>query len=83
LDPAVGFPGENDQIVMPVPLSLSSEKLERHGLYLLDNGAEIYVWVGRAISQELCQMIFDKPAYEAIIPGKVCNHFIGPLFTFT
>ncbi|KAJ3410439.1 COPII subunit, partial [Chytridiales sp. JEL 0842] len=70
LDPAVGLPDENDRIVLPVPMNLSSEKLERNGLYLLENGSEIYLWVGRAIAPELCQSIFDKPAYEAVIPGK-------------
>ncbi|KAI8854513.1 hypothetical protein BC829DRAFT_424511 [Chytridium lagenaria] len=71
LDQKVGLPDENDKIVLPPLLNLSSEKLERNGLYLLDNGAEIFIWVGRNVAPELCQMIFDKPSYEAIPVGKV------------
>ncbi|KAJ3118535.1 COPII subunit [Phlyctochytrium bullatum] len=71
MDPKVGLPDENDKIVLPPLLNLSSEKLERHGLFLLDNGTEIFIWVGRNIAPELCQMVFDKPSYDVIPVGKV------------
>ncbi|KAJ3208910.1 COPII subunit [Dinochytrium kinnereticum] len=71
MDQKVGLPDENDKIVMPPLLNLSSEKLERNGIYLLDNSTEIFVWIGRSVAPELCQMIFDKPNYEAVPVGKV------------
>ena len=71
LYPAAGLPNENDKIVFPPLLNLSSEKLERNGLYLLENGNDIYLWIGRAVAPELCQLIFDRPSYDAIVPGKV------------
>ncbi|KAJ1564274.1 COPII subunit [Nowakowskiella sp. JEL0078] len=59
------------QVQLPYPLNLNSEKLERHGVYLLENGIDIYIWVGRAVAPEFCQLLFDKPNYESIVPGKV------------
>ncbi|KAJ3038754.1 COPII subunit [Rhizophlyctis rosea] len=70
LEPQVGLPGEDGQIVYPPRLNLSSEKLERHGLYFLENGVEMFLWVGRAVAPQLCQLLFDKPSYDAIVPGK-------------
>ncbi|KAJ3167262.1 COPII subunit [Irineochytrium annulatum] len=71
LDSAVGVPDTKEKIVMPPLLNLSSEKLERHGLYLLDNGSELFLWVGRAIAPELCQMVFQKASYDELPSGKV------------
>ncbi|KND02225.1 uncharacterized protein SPPG_02707 [Spizellomyces punctatus DAOM BR117] len=70
LDQQAGLPGADGRIVKPPSLNLSSEKLERHGLYLLENGFEIFIWVGRAVAPELVQMLFDRPAYDAITAGK-------------
>ncbi|KAJ1561839.1 COPII subunit [Cladochytrium tenue] len=49
---------------------LSSEKLDRAGLYLLENGMDIFIWVARGLQPQLCQMIFDRPSYESIVSGK-------------
>ncbi|KAJ3103950.1 COPII subunit [Physocladia obscura] len=71
MDVAAGsFDDQTSQPIFPPRLNLSSEKLERHGLYLLDNGVDIFLWVGRFISPELCSLIFGVPTYENIIPGK-------------
>ncbi|KAJ3076155.1 COPII subunit [Podochytrium sp. JEL0797] len=58
------------QVVFPPVLNLSSEKLERHGLYLLDDGSDLYLWVGRAIDADLCRLVFGQPVYDGIVPGK-------------
>ncbi|KAI9102462.1 hypothetical protein DFS34DRAFT_577162 [Phlyctochytrium arcticum] len=70
LEPQVGLPGQDGQIVYPRAMNLSSEKLERNGLYLLENGMEIFLWVGRAVAPELLQLLFDKPNYESVQSGK-------------
>jgi protein transport protein SEC24 len=59
----------------PPLLNLSSEKLERHGLFLLENAMDIFIFMGRAVSPELCQLIFNQPNYDSVIPGKVCLAF--------
>ncbi|KAJ3107060.1 COPII subunit [Phlyctochytrium planicorne] len=71
MEPTVGQLDENDKVIMPPLLNLSSEKLERNGLYLLDNSQEVFIWLGRAIAPELVQMIFDRPSYDAVPAGKV------------
>jgi len=57
--------------VLPLTQRLSSEVMERHGIYLLDDGQVLRVWVGRAVSGELCRDLFDVPSYDAIRGGKV------------
>ncbi|KAJ3327752.1 COPII subunit, partial [Blyttiomyces sp. JEL0837] len=71
MEPAMGLPGEDGRILFPPLLNLSSEKLERNGFYLLENGQDIYIWIGRAISPEFIQMVFDRPSYDAVATGKV------------
>ncbi|KAI8807923.1 Sec23/Sec24 trunk domain-containing protein [Cladochytrium replicatum] len=61
----------NGEVVFPPTLNLTSAKLERHGLYLLETGMEIFLWVGRAVPQEVCSLLFDKPSYDQIPTGKV------------
>ncbi|KAI9033323.1 hypothetical protein DFJ74DRAFT_652041 [Hyaloraphidium curvatum] len=63
-DPATGF------IVMPPLLNCSSERIERHGAYLLENGYEIFLWLSRGTSPELVAALFDKP-YDAMATGKI------------
>ncbi|GAA6026467.1 hypothetical protein JCM10207_009309, partial [Rhodosporidiobolus poonsookiae] len=33
-------------VVLPHPLPLTSERLERHGLFLMEDGQNIFLWVG-------------------------------------
>ncbi|KAI8911333.1 Sec23/Sec24 trunk domain-containing protein, partial [Powellomyces hirtus] len=70
LEPQAGLPGADGKIVYPTSMNLSSEKLERHGLYLLENGLEMYMWVSRGVAPELIHNLFDKPSYDAIQVGK-------------
>ncbi|KAI8613402.1 hypothetical protein BC830DRAFT_1161697 [Chytriomyces sp. MP71] len=60
-------------VIFPPLLNLSSEKLERQGIYLLENGTEVLVWVGRAVSQEICALLFGVQAYDQIAFGKLPN----------
>jgi protein transport protein SEC24 len=57
-------------LVMPPKLNLTSERLERHGLYLLEDGQSIFLWVGRDAVPQLCTDVFDVPNYAAIRGGK-------------
>ena len=60
-------------IIMSEPLNLSSEKLERHGAYLLEDGQNIFIWIGRQVSPQLCMDLLDVRSYEEIRAGKVYN----------
>jgi protein transport protein SEC24 len=67
---AAGTMGENG-VIMPIPLNLSSEKLERRGCYLLEDGQNIFIWVGREIDPRLCADLFGLQSYDALKGGKI------------
>lgn len=63
-DPQTGF------IMMPPLLNCSSERIERHGAYLLDNGFELFLWISRTTDPNLLAALFERP-YDGIPAGKV------------
>ncbi|KAG2228581.1 hypothetical protein INT48_000001 [Thamnidium elegans] len=58
-------------VVFPPALNLTSENLEVHGCYLLENGQNIYLWVGRNVVPQLCTDLFDVKTYEGLKGGKI------------
>ncbi|KAJ3014838.1 COPII subunit [Thoreauomyces humboldtii] len=70
LDPTAGLPGPDGEFVYPPCMNLISEKLDRQGVYLLENGLEMFLWVSRGTSAQIVHDLFDKPSYDAIVPGK-------------
>ncbi|OBZ85651.1 Protein transport protein SEC24 [Choanephora cucurbitarum] len=58
-------------IVFPPALNLTAENLEVHGCYLLENGQNIYLWVGRNVVPQLCADLFDVKSYEGLKGGKI------------
>lgn len=70
LEPEAGLPdAETGKIVLPARMALSSEKLERHGLYVIDNGLSVVIWVGSQVHPELASLIFGQP-YAELDSGK-------------
>jgi protein transport protein SEC24 len=66
-------------VVLPPRLNLSGEKLEPHGCYLLENGQNLYIWVGRGVVPQLCLDLFDVKSYEGLRGGKVRKYtYINP-----
>lgn len=57
---------ENPTIVPPQRLHLSSEKIDSHGVYVLDNGTMIFIYVGHNINPSLCQALFGVPHFTAL-----------------
>ncbi|KAG9029729.1 COPII subunit [Tulasnella sp. JGI-2019a] len=57
-------------VILPPPLPLTSERLERHGLYLIEDGQTIFIWVGRDAVPQLVMDVFDLPGYDALRGGK-------------
>ena len=58
-------------IEMPMAMNLSSERLERGGLFMLEDTQNIFLWVGRDAVPQLCMDLFGVPNYESIRGGKV------------
>ncbi|RCI02763.1 COPII subunit [Rhizopus stolonifer] len=57
--------------VFPPALNLTAENLEVHGCYLLENGQNMYLWVGRGVVPQLCTDLFGVQSYEGLKGGKV------------
>ncbi|GAA5962109.1 hypothetical protein JCM8115_002919 [Rhodotorula mucilaginosa] len=57
-------------VVLPHPLPLTSERLERHGLFLIEDGQNIFLWVGRDAVNQLVLDVFDLPSYADLRSGK-------------
>lgn len=69
-DRQCGTVGEQG-IIMPPPLPLTSERLERHGLYLIEDGQTMFLWVGRDAVPQLIMDVFNLSSYEVLRGGKV------------
>ncbi|XP_035211322.1 protein transport protein Sec24A-like isoform X2 [Stegodyphus dumicola] len=59
---------QDDDAVIPQPpiLQLSSEKVDRHGAYILDTFDVLYLYIGRAINDHFCSSILNVPNFSAI-----------------
>ncbi|KAG6873665.1 hypothetical protein C0995_012599 [Termitomyces sp. Mi166 len=69
MPPEAGTVGENG-VIMPPALPLTSERLERHGLFLIEDGQTIFLYVGRDAVPQLIMDVFNLPNYEALRGGK-------------
>jgi protein transport protein SEC24 len=65
---------DDDAVPQPPILPLTAASIDRHGVYLMDAGTYIYVWVGAAIADQLCQDIFDKPNFHSLPEIMVSNN---------
>ncbi|ETW78005.1 hypothetical protein HETIRDRAFT_388085 [Heterobasidion irregulare TC 32-1] len=70
MPPEAGTVGENG-VILPPPLPLTSERLERHGLFLIEDGQTIFLWVGRDAVPQLIADVFNLPSYEVLRGGKI------------
>ncbi|KAG1053598.1 hypothetical protein G6F43_004342 [Rhizopus delemar] len=70
LPPEAGEFSEKGVIFPPI-LNLTAENLEAHGCYLLENGQNMYIWVGRNVVPQLCVDLFNVKSYEGLKGGKI------------
>ena len=45
--------------------------MERHGLFMIEDGQTIFLWVGRDAVPQLIMDVFNLPSYEVLRGGKV------------
>ncbi|CAH7665815.1 Sec23/Sec24 trunk domain-domain-containing protein [Phakopsora pachyrhizi] len=57
-------------IILPPQLNATSERLERHGLFLIEDSQNIFLWVGREAVPQLIMDVFDLPTYQELRGGK-------------
>ncbi|GMM52558.1 COPII subunit [Starmerella bacillaris] len=65
-----GLPDENGNIVLPQRLNLTGEVLQSHGLYLLDDGQVMFIWVGNDVVPNLLMDAFGVETLDEIPSGK-------------
>ncbi|KAI9490579.1 hypothetical protein BDB00DRAFT_768538 [Zychaea mexicana] len=70
MPPEAGEISENG-VALPPALNLTVENLELHGCYLLENGQNIFLWVGRGVVPQLCADLFDVKSYDGLRGGKI------------
>ncbi|SMN22227.1 similar to Saccharomyces cerevisiae YIL109C SEC24 Component of the Sec23p-Sec24p heterodimer of the COPII vesicle coat [Maudiozyma saulgeensis] len=65
-----GLPGEDGSIVLPDPINDSMEFFAKYGLYLIDNGTELFLWIGGEAIPELVNDVFGQQSVYEIPVGK-------------
>uniref|UniRef100_A0A3Q2T4H5 SEC24 homolog C, COPII coat complex component n=1 Tax=Fundulus heteroclitus TaxID=8078 RepID=A0A3Q2T4H5_FUNHE len=62
---------------LPVAVRDSEERLSKGGVYLMETGLHLFLWVGASVQQELLVNIFGTPSFSQIDPnlvrGNVCS----------
>jgi len=53
-------------VEMPEQMGLTAERLSSEGAFLLDNGVDIFMWFGRAVSPKLIQDLFGLDSLDGI-----------------
>ena len=61
----------HNRIALPRVSSLSIDALTSNGIYLLDNGVSMFVWVGRSADQNLVHSLFGVPTLENVDPAQI------------
>lgn len=57
------------KIVIPPRLHSSAEKLQRNGIFLLNCGTELLIWVGQAVHPSQIQEIFGAADFQSLQDG--------------
>ncbi|CAK9081361.1 Protein transport protein Sec24-like At3g07100 [Durusdinium trenchii] len=57
-------PNEHGQIELPEMLNLTSESMTQDGVYLLEDGESMYMWIGRAVDTSFLQAVFGTGSFE-------------------
>jgi protein transport protein SEC24 len=61
---------DTNEIVLPQPQSLSSERIAPYGLYLLDDGQTQFLWLGRDAIPALTNDVFGVEDKNQVRQGK-------------
>ncbi|KAJ3068826.1 COPII coat Sec23p-Sfb3p heterodimer component [Podochytrium sp. JEL0797] len=66
LEAGFGALDSNGTIRLPACVRVSFERLDPEGMYLLENGVQMFLWVGRQCSPELVSQVFGVQRVEEI-----------------
>ncbi|KAL5641312.1 hypothetical protein ACGC1H_001709 [Rhizoctonia solani] len=69
LSPNVGFPSEKTgRLILPSPMPSSYTHMEPHGVYMIENGEDMYIWVGDGVSPQILLDLFNVENWDEIGP---------------
>ncbi|XP_029824250.2 protein transport protein Sec24C isoform X3 [Ixodes scapularis] len=55
-----------DAVDLPVALRCTAEKVREDGVYLLENGIHMFMWIGMAVDPDFLQNVFAQPVAARI-----------------
>lgn len=58
----------------------SEERLSKGGVYLLETGLHLFLWVGASVQQELLANIFGTPSFSQLDPSMVSGNRLASMF---
>eukprot|EP00443_Scrippsiella_acuminata_P000985 CAMPEP_0115296138 /NCGR_PEP_ID=MMETSP0270-20121206/67076_1 /TAXON_ID=71861 /ORGANISM="Scrippsiella trochoidea, Strain CCMP3099" /LENGTH=960 /DNA_ID=CAMNT_0002713751 /DNA_START=9 /DNA_END=2891 /DNA_ORIENTATION=+ len=64
----IGVPDEHGRVALPDMLNLTSESMTQDGVYLLEDGDTMLMWIGRAVDTNILQALFGVPSFEQLDP---------------
>jgi hypothetical protein len=73
--------GDDDELHIPPRVQLSFQHIDAHGAYIMDACEYIYIYIGRAISDQFVQNLFNVETFAALPMDSVSREqtpLIGP-----
>merc|ERR1719223_1661313 len=70
LPDGTGVPDEHGLTILPDLLNLSSEAMTQDGVYLLDDGECMVMWLGRAVDANFLHSVFGAASLEQLDPAQ-------------
>lgn len=64
------FNEETGEVILPTPINATAELFQKYGLYLIDNGSELFLWIGGDAVEELVFDVFGVNDIFQIPTGK-------------
>jgi protein transport protein SEC24 len=80
MSPSAGLPSNDapiesvcgqDHILLPRVLNLTVDRLSSNGIFLLDNGVDMYLWVGRSSDPAILNSLFGINSLEGVDMSQV------------
>ncbi|KFG56874.1 putative transport protein Sec24 [Toxoplasma gondii RUB] len=57
-----------EEVILPPALRLTAEEMTQDGAYLLENGEEMLLWIGRSISPQWLASVFGAHSLDCVHP---------------
>jgi protein transport protein SEC24 len=61
-----GIPDEDGVVALPEMLNLSSESMTQDGVFLLEDGETLNVWIGNSVDPGFLQTVFGVPSFDQL-----------------